>query len=347
VKADIAKKSPRILLVELWGLGDLVLMSSCLDALKRSFPAACVSVLAKPHAKTLFAGDPRIDNIIVFDAPWTVFTGKYRLWRWDWRAIFACRSALKENRFDYVLDARGDPRNDLFLSAIGGRRFGFWRWWGRGRVTSQRGHRVREWQALLTSMGCSDAACASPRLMLGDDERVRAQAILRDVCVIDGSRKIVGIHPGAGIKMRAWPIERFEAVASALAARGDVDIIVFAEPGGYGSDFKHVPSNRICCRPLRETISLMRECSVLLCNDSGPMHMAAAVDTSVVAIFGPMTPALFGPYGENHTVVMKEDVPCRPCFDRCRRESPECLSDVSIEDVWCALVASLGRNERL
>jgi len=88
----------KVLIIELWGIGDLVMASSVFNSLKRSLPGAQVSLLCRPVAQELFLGNGLIDGFFVFDFPWLGFSGKYRFWNWDWPALLRIIQRLRKER---------------------------------------------------------------------------------------------------------------------------------------------------------------------------------------------------------------------------------------------------------
>src|SRR5437867_1750289 len=90
-------------------------------------------------------------------------------------------------------------------------------------------------------------------------------------------------------------------------------------------------------------MAFLERCDLLLCNDGGPMHVAAGVGTPVVAVFGPTEPRWWGPYGAHHTVVLLDGFPCRPCGDRCKFDQPYCLTELKVGPVVAAMEQQLTR----
>jgi heptosyltransferase-2 len=156
---------------------------------------------------------------------------------------------------------------------------------------------------------------------------------------------IIGIHPGAGSAIREWGDDRFAAVGRWAADQFGAKILWFSDPGKP----KPLPSGLKdalpLTLPLREFTSALSGCQLFICNDSGPMHVAAGLGVPVVAVFGPQRPEWFGPYGEGHQVVIRHDVWCRPCGDRCIWGEPHCLRLISVEQVMRAVRAALERLE--
>jgi ADP-heptose:LPS heptosyltransferase len=98
--------------------------------------------------------------------------------------------------------------------------------------------------------------------------------------------------------------------------------------------------------PIRQFIAVLARCQLLLCNDSGPMHIAAALGVPVVAVFGPQEPAWFGPLGPDHRIVIRPEFWCRPCFDYCRFDQPYCLRTISREEVGEAALSAVREISR-
>jgi heptosyltransferase-2 len=150
---------------------------------------------------------------------------------------------------------------------------------------------------------------------------------------------LIGINPGATYgSSKRWYPERFSQVAAALVKKYHAKIIIFGGPGERDIAEEIVrasgPSlfNMSGQTTIRGLMALLSQCRLLLTNDSGPMHIAAALGVPVVAIFGSTDPALTTPIGTGH-VIIRKNVPCSPCF---RRECPtnlECMDLIQVKDV--------------
>ena len=329
----------KILIMELWGIGDVVMMSSALKPLHSAFPNAEIAVLCQVHAREILKENKEVSRFFIFTFPWTRFHGKYLFWRWDWIRLLRMIMALRSEEFDLILDGRGDVRNNLLSFLIAGkRRVGLNQ--GNGVLlltdavpySSICKHRVEQWRNLLSCIGvpCEDI---HPSMNISNQERSKALKFLSDK--FHALPKIlVGVHPGAAQKVRCWPMSCFQELASRLMGQGDIDVLVFVEPEGYGheiADELRLPNFQGCVRDLA---ALIAQLDVLVCNDTGVMHIATAVGTPVVAVFGPGDPEYIGPYGEG--IVVMNECTHRPCFDNCQRESVDCLEKVTVEDVWNA-----------
>jgi ADP-heptose:LPS heptosyltransferase len=119
----------------------------------------------------------------------------------------------------------------------------------------------------------------------------------------DASNLLVAVHPGAGVPEKRWPLDRFENVARELTGRTNVDVLAFIEPAGYGASLARVDGLIPAKVELRQMIALLARCDLLVCNDSGPMHIAGALGVPTVAVFGSGIDRQFAPLGDQHEMV--------------------------------------------
>ena len=336
----------KILVLELWGIGDIALVTPALIALRQRSPEAKIAILAKKHAMEILQHSSLVDEFIIYDFPWTKFKGKYRFWQWDFRGLLKLINRLRKESFDLALDARGDFRNNLLSFLISSKKRIGYDWTGGGYFLTdvvslgyEGLHRVDAWLNLLKYLGISTDS-VTPRLYLSEDEDKWAEDFLADNAITPDDL-VIGIHPGGRIKKRCWPLDRFVKVADSIKDKYNAKIIVFVEPDGYGDALamnKYFVHAKLS---LRELISVISKLNLFICNDSGPMHIATAVDTPVLAIFGPGDLEAIGPYGKGHNIVIKDGFSCRPCYDYCKYKEPLCLTSITVEDVLNQVDATL------
>jgi heptosyltransferase-2 len=311
----IAKDIRKILVIELWQIGDVVLATPVLKRLRELYPAATVTLLAKPHAVELLEASSLVDEIIAYDFPWTARTGKYRLGRYEMRPLTRLLNELRARRFDVSLDCRMDLRSNILARIVGARRRVGYDFGGGGFLLTDalppppaERHKIDDWIALLQPLsgggGNQRPDTAKPLLHVTDRERENARTNLQALGFSEDDL-VVGIHPGASHEEKRWPADSFGAVGSALASRHSARLIVFVDPAGCGADIRFSSDAAFVRTSLREMMALMTHCDLLLCNDSGPMHIAAALSVPVVAVFQTGSPATYGPRGVNNTVVGK------------------------------------------
>ena len=303
----------KILVVELWHMGDVILTTPVLQCLRSMYPDARIVLLAKDHARELLEGNSLVDEIITFDFPWTAMQGKYRPSRYDRSAISDVMRKLRGEQFDLSLDCRMDLRSNALTRSIGvKRRIGYDFGGGAFLLTDAlpappaNQHKVDDWMALLGPL--RDTApgqipeVPDPVLVVTEQERTEAIEVLR-ASDISEDDVVVGIHPGGSHTAKRWPVDNFAQVARVLRERHGAKLVVFVDPEGNGSEMQTGHDALFVRTSIREMMALFTQCDVVICNDSGPMHAAAALGVSVVAIFQTGDPRAYGPRGLNHAVV--------------------------------------------
>jgi heptosyltransferase-2 len=181
-----------------------------------------------------------------------------------------------------------------------------------------------------------------PRLTVTEGERATARDRLK-LLGISSAGPLVGLHPGASHAVRRWDQTRFGQVLADILRDNRAQALIFEEQEGDSSGIvtpRPVPRVRT---GVRELMGLIAECDLVLCNDSGPMHIAEALDVPVVALFGGSRSEWYGPRGEFHRVVQVEDMPCRPCFDACIFSTARCMEGISTDRVVSGTRSQLNR----
>lgn len=307
-----------ILVLEPWFIGDLVLATPILRALGEKFPEARITLLGKQHAVELLEHSGLVDDIIVFDLPWTASgpTKKYDPRRYDpaqWKTL---SDQLRKRRFDLTLDARMDLRSNVIAFMTGApRRIGYG--FGGGaflltdaiKATPNESHRVVDWMTLMSRLleGSESPERAEtlakrlpPLLKVSDQERRTAAETLAANGIENGDT-VVTIHGGARDARRRWPLASFAKVGAQLKNQFGAKIVLLLEPGAPA------PANDVFDAALRTTLremmAVIDRSSLFLCNDSGPMHIADALDVPVVGVFLTGNPVWHRPFRDFQKVV--------------------------------------------
>lgn len=338
----------RALIIEIWGIGDIVLMTSVVETLRKNFPNVSFDLLCKPLAKGLLSGDNFFKEFITFDFPWTRFKGKYRIWNWDYLGLIKLILKLRKNKYDLILDARGDIRNNLLSFLVNGKKRVGYNWSGGGLFLTdllsfdmRDKHRVDAWIGILNYLGL-EIYHANPKLCISEKSRIWSEKFFSDSGITKGDL-VVGIHPGARIKTRCWDIEKFSEVAKYIKEKYRAKIIVFVEPEGYGDNISVSEDSFIKIRSSLDNLTAsIKRLDLFICNDGGPMHIAAALNVPLIAVFGPTDPVRFGPLGINSRLIIKNDFPCRPCFDYCNYHEALCLKGINTREVLAVVDKHLG-----
>ena len=340
------------LVVEPWGIGDVILSTALLRALRANYPGARIALLAKSYAKDLLANSGLVDEVIPFDFPWTAFTGKLSPARYvpsDFRQLIR---QLRARDFDVSLDARRDIRSNAITYLAGARRrIGYDFGGGAHLLTdvlpsgTQNEHKVSDWLELLLPLGLKNQVSFAPSLTVTEAEKASSRRRLA-ILGLSTEKPLVGIHPGASNSIRRWNPERFAAVIDRLMEQRGAQVVVFEEREGDSSEIKPRHWVRRLKSDLRSFMSVVTQCDLFLCSDSGPMHIASAVGVPVTALFGPQRREWYGPRGERDKVVQIDDMPCRPCFDACIFATPHCMEEITVNAVVSAIETQLDRLAR-
>lgn len=303
----------RILVIEPWKIGDVVLATPILAELRARFPRAHIAILAQPYARDLLAESSLVDEVIDCDLPWTAQKNKYRVTPAVLRDLRALIRRLRNESFDVTFDARMDIRSNLMAAAIGApRRIGYdiggGDWLVTDALPSERDntHKIEDWLALIQLL---DGATSpriertAPRLNVSENERIAAENRL--TAMVGEGRPTIGYHPGGSHPGKRWPRDRFKALIAELKSSVGGRHVVFLGPNDDSSS--DWPEGTGELRPsLRELMALVSCCDIFVCNDSGPMHIADALGIPVVAIFEVGNPKWFGPSGSRATVIHGE-----------------------------------------
>jgi hypothetical protein len=192
---------PKLLVLELWGLGDLAMATPFLQAATENFS---VTLLAKPFAEELRGRLWPEVKVIPFNAPWTAFRGKYNLWRWPWIKMLPMQRQLAREKFDVGVSARWDPRDHFILWAIGARqRLGVSRLGSQCFLTNNLhrnplAHHYNDWRELAINLG----------LNLPVREKLFIPAAKNSQTIL--------VHTGAGQPVRVWPLQNFQEIVAHL-----------------------------------------------------------------------------------------------------------------------------------
>jgi heptosyltransferase-2 len=312
---DLETDVRKILVVELWHIGDVVLSTVALRALRTGYPRARITLLAKPYAAELLAKSDLVDEIVVFDFPWTASVRKYDPRRYDSHEMIGLVKRLRAEKFDLSLDCRMDLRSNVLTYAIGAKRRVGFDFGGGSRLLTDpipaspdSNHKVEDWLVLLRAvvphavMDELERNRIAPGLAVSEEETQAARAFLRSHGILSGDA-IVGIHPGASVGRRRWPSASFAEVADKLADLHGTRTLIFVDPHGVGADMPVKHSPVISKGTLREFMARVSLCDLFICNDTGPMHIADALGARVVGVFTTGNPVWHRPYREGQQFV--------------------------------------------
>ena len=321
-------------------IGDAVMTTPAMGAVRSSFPRAEILVAANPIVAELFQHHPYSDGVLVFDKKgahqgmggFLRFCGLLKEQGFDLAVLFqnAIEAAIMTflARIPRRAGYRTDQRGFLLTHPV-----------AIGEV-ERRLHHTEYYLHMLNNLGICGGD-GRLRLQCTDQEQAWATATL-------GQWSWVAINPGATFgSAKRWIPERFARVADALAGHYDAHIVIIGGPGEVAMGqavekaMATTPLNLVGKTSLRQLMAILARCDLLVTNDSGPMHVAAALGTAVAAIFGPTDPTTTSPFSPSSRLVRKA-VDCSPCLLRDCPSDHRCMSEIAVEDVLEAAEGLLG-----
>jgi ADP-heptose:LPS heptosyltransferase len=338
-------RPPRsILCFRLERIGDLLMTLPALAALRAAAPEAAIDLVVGSWNLEIARAIPGIRDIEVLDPEWLAREGSGM----PMARLLAGAFAWRRRRYDLVINFEPDIRSNLLAAATGGRVLAGFSTGGGGPLLDvalphdPRRHTADNAVSLVAAaVGAAPGGPAQPQL----DPAARHSAGQR---LAAAPRPLVGMHVSGGRPIKQWPEDRFAAVARWLierrgatvvftgtaADRAQIARVTAGLPPGGAIDVSGVG--------LAEAAALLGELDVFVTGDTGPMHLAHAVGTPVVAVFGPSDPVRYAPRGTRDRIV-RIDLPCSPCNRirlppaRCAGHTPDCLAGVPAAAVTAAI----------
>jgi heptosyltransferase-2 len=314
-------------------LGDAVMALPALAAVRRHFAQSTLVLAAPASIAPLFAERTPA-------APDEILTVDRRRESRDLRGARADAVLLLPNSFGSAWIARRSGIPERWGFAASGRRWLLTRAVRRPRGTR---HQVAYYLELVRALGI-DAPDAMPRIEPRPETAARAARLLASAGVPEQAR-LVGFAPGAAYgHAKRWPPDRVAAVAATLARRDGVTPVIFGAEADRDTGREIESSlppdvravNVIGRTDLRLLVGVVARCAAFVSNDSGAMHVAAALGVPVTAIFGPTDERVTAPAGERH-VVVRHEVFCRPCHLRDCPIDHRCMKRITVDDVVAAV----------
>lgn len=352
-----AGPGPRIGVIKFWGMGSLLLASPLFNALRTTHPRAeIVLITLKENRGIVELLDPA-DEVLYLGleggAPGIV------------GGILAHLARVKALGLDAVVDLEYLTRFSSLVSYASGApvRVGFHSWdvWRGGLHNERRAfnpywHVTDNFLNLARALGRDPGSPPPLDICLDGSEDREAGEILAAAGVSEDER-VVAVNANASTMAlaRRWPEENFVELIGRVADAGLGRVVLLGAPGeaAYVESLRARTHDRERVASLagksslRGLVGVLRRASLLVTNDSGPLHLAASLGARTVSFFGPETPSLYGPRGDGH-VVLYRGIDCSPCINiynaktvRCMRGSPECLSGIGVDEAFAAVSGAL------
>jgi len=350
----------RILVVNPFGIGDVLFSMTLVEAIRKALPEADIGFLCNERTQALVRMNPSIDHTFVFNRD--LFR---RLWKKHpflfFRKLRTLLRLLKEQCFDTLFDLSLGREYSLFAIGIGiKKRIGF-DFKGRGiflthrkKIEGYEGGPVAESQLGLLEKAGIPAAHGAYSIPLHVSEELKSEAAsFLKKNGIEPGEALFAVAPGGGRSwgnnaiFKQWDPKRFAEVANRMTGPFNAKWIVMGDKNESGileqtaRELK-VKHALVSGQGIGKVCALLLRSKFLLCNDGGLMHLAHSLGVKTVSIFGPVDEKVYGPYGDStqHAVVT-ENVPCRPCYQKfyfppCPYER-RCLNELSVEKVLAAV----------
>ncbi len=323
----------RILIIKPGAIGDLLQLTPVIRGLSHQYPGSKITMLTGTSATaTLFQYNNHVSETIVYDKR-SRCSKLVQLWH-----------KIRSQRYDLVLQfQRSNLKAWLLASAALPSRILVYK-----KSNDPSMHVVDNYLSTLQSLGIS----VSDRhldLFVGKEDDQYAATLFAENGLIN--RPVIAINPGASHAVNRWSVSKFAALTDALITRFNARVII------VGGDADVPLADGIIALASQEPITLcgrttllqlgaiLKKCAILISGDTGPLHLATAVGTKVIALFGAADPARTGPVGVTHTIIKAKDLACVPCRSRnCRTRDAACMEVISIEDVVEAVNDLLGEE---
>ncbi|MGC3976507.1 MAG: putative lipopolysaccharide heptosyltransferase III [Nitrospira sp.] len=325
-----------ILIIKLRHIGDVLLSTPVLRALREAFPAAQLTMLVNRGTEGVLAHHPDVNEVLCLEKG-----------AWADQCKFVYR--LRERGFDCVIDLTDGDRSALISLATGAPiRIGFnaeHRWRGllyssvaKPRAVDQ--HRVEYDLCALRALGL-DPKRGMPSVSVSESEEqvtdnwLKEQGLAGDHC-----SPLVLLQPGARYSLKVWPPERFAQLSDRLVEQFRCRILLGGDQ--REREVAEQVARKSHCAPivvagkfsLLQYASLVKRCALFVGNDGGAMHIAATMGTPVVALFGPTYPERWGPRG-GLTQVIYKGLDCRACYHpSCLRGDDSCMRQITVDEVF-------------
>jgi heptosyltransferase-2 len=321
LKSEVIK---RILLLRHDRVGDMVLSTPVFRALKTRYPDATITVLASEKNQEILLNNPNVDNILIYKGILN-FVAEVRKEKFDMAIDLFLTHDMKQAFMTYLSGALyrlgfRDSGREIFFNI-------------RSPAARPQKRMVEHLTDLATAAG-AETADSEPEIFLSEQEKEWAQSELSQWGLKEAV--IVAVHPGAFYPSQRWPAERFGESARQIIESYGAAVLIF---GGKNErplleKIRVATGGRshiFCGLSLRQFIALLDRCSLLVCNNSGPLHIASALQIPTVSMTGPTVVPLWLPKGKNHIAVNK-DLPCSPC-NRAECNEHICMEQITVNEV--------------
>lgn len=349
----VPQSPKRVLLVRCDYIGDVLLTTHTLRAIRERFPSSELHFLVSEKSREILDGNPYVDGLITYSPPWFFSRPGGVI-----REYLKLLSLLRSRRFDLAADFRGDLRNIFFLMVLAGvpHRVSFSASGGWYLLTKRVSydpslHEAEYHSRIASALGALMKPNDLPKLFIGPEDRKRADEFIGGLPQPAG--RLAVIQPGARKAVRRWPLERYAEVGRFLISAYGAKVILAGAPDerdllftlkGMIGEGAYIPEGRPFT--FRELAAFFEKCFVYVGVSSGPSHIAASVGLQSVLLFGPEKISQWQPLG-NRCYIVKKEFPCCPCDQKsCPIMEKNCIMAIGAKDVINGINWLLGPDGR-
>jgi len=335
-------EAKNIIVINLLYLGDLIFSTPFLRNLRRNYPTAKIDLVVNANFSELLANNPYVDHLFPYNKAWSL------------RESLAFAGQLRKGQYDLGLNIHGSFRSNVLLTLINpAYRVGFANGFIQFALDKRlkplaNAHMVDVYLHFLRDLGITDLDDEGLELRVSESA-LRQMDLFLEKKLVSPTTCLIGLNIGGTWPTKRWTIEGFAKLADELQLNYHCKVIFLGSSGDLPRVRKIV--NLMKTTPLlatgrtnlSELAALVKRCALVISNDSGPVHVAAAVGTPTITIFGPSDEIKYRPYGKDHLIV-KSNAPCRPCGKHeCPLQHHKCMRDIGVEEVLAQVRIILGR----
>ena len=343
-----------ILIVKLSAIGDVVHTLPSLASLRKLYPEAHISWVIEEASSDIIKSHPHLDRVIISRRKqWVADLKKLHNVGKTIAEIRSFIAAIRERKYDLIIDLHGLFKSSMIVLLSGGKRkLGYDSMQELSRLflnerifEDMEKHAVDRYLDFIRYLG-TDIDNPEFYIPVKGENKIRVETLLK-ANGIDINEPFVTINPVAFWDTKLWEDNKFARLCDRITDELKQKV-VFTGSKGHGSierirSMMTFPSvNLEGQTTLRDLAYLYRLSGLLITTDSGPMHIAAAMNTRTVALFGPTDPLRTGPYGKGHIVVRKE-MPCSPCFLK-KCDTKRCMEEITVDEVFEAVKEIVNRE---
>jgi len=336
-----------ILIVKLSAIGDVIHTLPALNAIRKHYPHAHITWLVEEDAYPLLEGHAALDRILVSKRKRWLKGLKSLSAMANMKEIYQFIKELRDTKYDLVIDFQALLKSGILIGLSKGKtKIGF----GRGMehmehsylflnkrvpAVGMDNHAILRSMMLLETLGINSSEIVF-NVPVSNQDRVRAEDLIKRHGVKE-SGLLVAINPLAKWNTKLWSNRKFGELADTVIDRNGASVVFTGSRADRGATqdimdgMKFKAVNLAGETDLKTLAALYEKADILISTDTGPMHLAAAVNTPVVALFGPTAPWRTGPFGPDHQIIRAE-LDCSPCFKR-QCSTLDCMEQIRVQDV--------------